>query len=126
MTLNAHQFCRWLVVCALLFTHSAFSANNKIEIINLQHRQANELITIIKPFIDQGGVISTQGNQLIIRSSETNITDIKKIIHTLDAPLRRLIIHVKQPRSGSRDDHSDRLRSPTREWDAHVDPRHVR
>ncbi len=88
-----------LVACA------AFSdaSEQQLEVISLQHRLAAELIPALAPFVDSQGVIRANGSQLIIRTSDKNIQDIKKLIDQLDKPLRRLLIEVRQPLSGSRE-----------------------
>lgn len=95
----------------LLLTFTAISHANeqRLEIISLQHRLATDLIPTLQPFVDKQGVISTQNNQLIIRTSDNNLEEIKSLINQLDQPLKRLLIEVKQPLSNSRESTQDSI-----------------
>lgn len=69
-----------------------------MEVIELQHREVNEIIPIIKPFLNSGDRISGMRNQLIVKTSPETLTQIKNIIQGLDKALHRLSISVKYAR----------------------------
>ncbi len=73
---------------------------SKLEIIPLHHRNAGEILSSLRPFVAQGGVIKAHGNQLIIKTSAKNLAELKQIIATLDQAARQLIITVRQTRAG--------------------------
>ena len=94
-----------LAVLLITVTAIAQAAERQLEIISLQHHQAEELLPSLQPFVDKQGVISAKGNQLIIRTSDQNLEEIKTLIKRLDQPIKRLLIEVKQPLTSSRHDH---------------------
>ena len=73
---------------------AAFAA--EVEVITLKYRTAEQIIPVIRPLIEQGGSVSGMQNQLILRASKANIADVKKVLATLDAMPRRLLISVRQ------------------------------
>jgi len=77
---------------------SATPAEQRIELIELQHRDANNLIPILKPFLSTTDRISGTGNQLILKTSADTLAQIKKILEKLDQRLRRLLVTVKYAR----------------------------
>ncbi|MCW8920483.1 MAG: hypothetical protein OQK68_03310 [Sedimenticola sp.] len=83
-----------------------FSANlladYPLEIIQLQSRATDEIIPVLRPFIDKEGSISGMNDQLIIRTSPENLAEIRKIIQRLDQPPRRLMIAVRQSGNSQR------------------------
>ena len=74
--------------------HPAFA--NQLEIINLNHRPAKELIPILEPLIDKNGSISGEKYVLFIRTSYKNFQQIKEALITLDADFRQLSINIMQ------------------------------
>ena len=82
--------------CGLLLLLLSCSAWAELEVITLQHRNAEEVLPVVRPLLDQGGVASGMNNQLILRTSSRNITEIRKLLERIDTPLRRLRITVLQ------------------------------
>ena len=72
-------------------------AEPKTEIVPIQHRQAAELVDTLQPFLEEGGIIRAYNHQLIIKSSDQNLTELKQIIQKLDQAPRQLLITVRQP-----------------------------
>lgn len=71
-----------------------------LEIIPLQYRNADEIIPIIQPLISQGGSVTGINNQLIVKTTATNLGEIKQILAEIDKAARRLLITVKQDIDG--------------------------
>ncbi|MCW8943764.1 MAG: hypothetical protein OQL27_03260 [Sedimenticola sp.] len=84
----------------LLLCCSTLYADYPLEIIQLKSRATDEIIPIIKPFIDKDGSIAGMNDQLIIRTSPTNLAEIKKVLQQLDHPPRSLMILVRQSAGG--------------------------
>jgi hypothetical protein len=68
----------------------------ELGLIPLQHRSAEELIPQLRPFLDEGGVISGRGQNLILRTSPGNLHEIRRIVGELDTRPRQLRITVRQ------------------------------
>ena len=92
---------RILISLLLLFSSNLTLADYPLELIELQSRQADEMIPMLRPFIDKDGSIAGMGNQLIIRTSESNFQEIQNILQRFDRPARNLMIYVRQSAAGS-------------------------
>ena len=78
----------WLVVPAAL-------AQGSLEVISLRHRTAEQVIPVLRPLLEPGGVLSGQSNQLIVRTSLANLAQIRAVLESIDQPARRLTISVR-------------------------------
>ncbi len=85
-----------LVLC--LFCFEAL-AGYPLTIIGLHDRSADEVIPIIQPFVAADGALSGTGDELFIRTSPANLTEIRAILQRIDRPPRRLMISVRQTSS---------------------------
>jgi hypothetical protein len=95
--------CRSLVLPVLFAATAAFAQSTALEIITLKNRTAEQLIPVLKPLLDKSGTLSGMQNQLIVRTTAANLADIKRVLETLDAAPRRLIITVRQDATVDRD-----------------------
>lgn len=83
----------WLLPLLLLFSFNVL-AQQELEIISLQHRAVEQVLPVITPFVEAGGMASGMNNQIILRASRRNLEQIKEVIANLDTPPRRLMISV--------------------------------
>jgi type II secretory pathway component GspD/PulD (secretin) len=72
------------------------ACGNELEIINLKHRSAEELLPVIRPLLDKDEMASGMNYQLILRASPRNIAQIKRLLDGIDTLPRRLKITVMQ------------------------------
>ncbi|MEW5862245.1 MAG: secretin N-terminal domain-containing protein [Pseudomonadota bacterium] len=70
-------------------------AQSDLEVLALRHRTAEELIPVLRPLLEPGGVMTGQGYRLIVRASGRNLSAIRSALASLDRPLRRLLISVR-------------------------------
>lgn len=82
-----------LILCVSLIS-SVFAY--ELEIVNLNHRPAKEIIPLLKPLVDKDGSISGEKYVLFIKTSYKNFQQLKKAITTLDADFRQLRISIMQ------------------------------
>jgi len=80
----------------LLLLLGCAGALAETEVIPLQNRPAEEIVAALGPHLEQGGSISSFGNQLIITASPANLARIKAILAAIDRPSRQLLITVRQ------------------------------
>jgi len=78
----------WLLV-------SVAFAQGTLEVISLRHRTADQVIPVLRPLLEPGGVLSGQYNQLIVRTSPGNLAQIRAVLDSIDQPARRLTISVR-------------------------------
>ncbi len=86
---------RSFLLAAFLSQTLAAMAQGSLEVIPLRHRSAEQVIPVLRPLMDPGGVLSGQGYQLIVRTSPRNLTDIRSALAAIDTPQRRLVISVR-------------------------------
>lgn len=92
MTLRAMRAC----LCGLLLlavTRPALAQS--LEIIELRHRPAAELIPVLQPLLEQGGALSGNGFQLFVRASPGNLAQIRQVVASMDRAARQLVIQVR-------------------------------
>lgn len=92
------SFC---CLCCVFFcaTRSAPTlAQQEMEIIPLQNRTVDQVLPALLPLVEAGGALSGMNNQLILRGSPKNRTQIKQALAAIDTPPRRLMIRVSQNR----------------------------
>ena len=82
-----------LSLALLLF---AAPVRAELEVITLKHRSAEELLPIVRTLLDQDDAASGMNNQLILRTSPGHLTEIKKLLESIDVAPRRLKITVMQ------------------------------
>lgn len=91
---------RRLALCLLAFALTlgspAQADEASLEVIPLQHRPAEELLPLLRPFVAKDGVLKAADDKLIVRTRPANLAELRKLITELDRPLRRLLIAVKQ------------------------------
>lgn len=85
---------RFLLLLSLSVAASAF-AQGTLEVISLRHRTAEQVIPVLRPLLEPGGVLSGQFNQLIVRTSPGNLAQIRAVLDSIDQPARRLTISVR-------------------------------
>lgn len=89
-----------LRLLAILWTLLALPvcAQQELEIIPLRHQTVDQVLPVLQPLVEPGGSLSGMNNQLFLRASRRNRDDIKRALAAIDAPSRRLVIHVSQNR----------------------------
>ena len=102
------RYCRqltfFILVIGTVIAPVANAANdNPVEVIELHHRPASEVIPLIKPFLDANSAVSGTGFELIVRTSPANLRDVRNIISHLDRSPRQLLISVRQTRQSDDD-----------------------
>ena len=82
------------VLLLMLATTGAF-AQGSLEVISLRHRTADQVIPVLRPLLEPGGVLSGQYSSLIVRTSPENLAQIRAALDAIDQPQRRLVISVR-------------------------------
>lgn len=89
----------WIRNVALLILFGcslSAAAQEKIEVITLNYRSAEQILPLIQPMVGKDGAVTGLQNRLVIRTSAQNLAQIKKVIATLDTQPRNLMITVRQ------------------------------
>ncbi|MGH8708496.1 MAG: secretin N-terminal domain-containing protein, partial [Burkholderiales bacterium] len=80
---------------ALLVCCCAAWAQASLEVIDLRHTTAEQVLPALRPLLEPGGVLTGQRSQLIVRTSPANLAELRRALEALDAPARRLVISVR-------------------------------
>ena len=102
-------FYKLLFTLALLLPHIALAENMQLEVIPLQKRMVDDVIQIIRPLVAPGGTVTGMNNQLIIKTTPSNLAEIKQLLKQIDHAPRRLMITVKQDVAGDSQFREDSL-----------------
>lgn len=89
---------RPFILFALLVFAMPALAQQQVEIIALRHRTVEDVLPVLQPLLEPGGALSGMSGQLIVRASERNLAELKKVLAAIDRPPRQLVIHVSQSR----------------------------
>ncbi len=73
----------------------ALAGEYETRILQLRHRDADEVMPILAPLLQGDGRISGRQYQLFVRTSEKNVAEIQRVLKEIDTPLRNMRISVR-------------------------------
>jgi type II secretory pathway component GspD/PulD (secretin) len=73
-----------------------FAQTMVLEVIPLKYRAAEQVIPVLQPMLPPGASVSGFQNQLVVRTTPDNLQELRRILASLDAAPRRLLITVMQ------------------------------
>src|SRR3954469_11941972 len=91
----ASTFLR-IALLSIALTYSGLLMAQSLEVIQLKFRTANEVIPVLQPMLESGGVLTGQDYQLFVRTSSPNLQQLKQAIAQLDREPRNLLVSVRQ------------------------------
>jgi type II secretory pathway component GspD/PulD (secretin) len=80
----------------LLLLGTAYAQSTVLEFIPLRYRASQEVIPVIQPMLAPAGSVSGMQSQLIVRTTPSNLEEIKRILASIDIAPRQLLITVRQ------------------------------
>ena len=84
-------------LCLLLLLLPSSHADDQVmEIIPLKASLLSDVLPTLQELVAPGGTVTGMNDQLIIRTTPANLADLKRVLETLDRPLRQLRITVRQ------------------------------
>ena len=83
-----------LVLAALL--SAVVAQAQELQVIELRHRLATEVIPVVQPLLEPGGVITGMDGTLFVRTSPANLAQILQVVESLDRQPRQLLLSVGQ------------------------------
>ena len=66
-----------------------------LEVIELKHRTAQEIIPVLQPLLAPGGSLTGQDYTLFVRTTSTNLAELKRVVAQLDRAPRQLLVSVR-------------------------------
>jgi type II secretory pathway component GspD/PulD (secretin) len=98
--ITAIRPCRLLAAIAVLLPLGAAILApvraQDLQVIELDFRMAQDLIPILEPLLEPGGVLTGTDDVLFVRTSPENLEQIRAAVATLDRAPRQLLITVGQ------------------------------
>lgn len=85
-----------LAVCLTLWRLVVAAADLELEVIDLHHRPADQIVTTVQPLLQQDEVVQAHGFQLILRARPDTIAQVRTLLQHLDRAPKRLLITVRQ------------------------------
>ncbi len=89
----------FIFVALTLLQDHALAQEMVLEVIPLEHRLSADVIPLLKSLVAPGGTVTGMSSQLIVRSTQRNLLEIKRVLAAIDRPLRRLKIIVRRQTS---------------------------
>ena len=68
----------------------------ELEVIQLQNRSVDEVLPVLQPLLEPGATLTGMNDQLILRASDRNRAEIRKVLARIDTAPRQLVIYVRQ------------------------------
>ena len=84
------------LIFALLFTAAAAADERRIEIVQLNHALAADVLPLLQPLVEPGGSISGMNDKLIVKTTPANLADLLNVLAAIDRAPKRLKITVRQ------------------------------
>lgn len=100
-TMTAMKFAltglRWLALAAFggCLMVSAVLAQS-LEIVDLKHRTAQEVIPVLQPLLESGGALSGTDYKLFVRASAANVVQLRQALAEIDRQPRQLLVSVRR------------------------------
>ena len=94
---------RRFALLAVAFLAGFPAIADELEIIDLHHRRADDVIPIVLPLLEAGGALTGADDKLFVRSSPANLAQIRQAVAAIDRPQRQLLITVGQGSVDARD-----------------------
>lgn len=109
---------RALFAAALLSCSLSLSAAT--EVIPLNFRTADEVLSVVQSVLGHEGKVNAYGNQLIVNAEPAKIAEVRALLQQLDTEPRRLLISVDTSESGYQSDQGYRVDGSISAGDAEV------
>lgn len=85
-----------LGVLGLIHAVPAPARAQELQVIELRHRLANDVIPVVQPLIEPGGVLTGTDHFLFVRTGAANFEQVRQAVAALDRAPRQLLITVGQ------------------------------
>lgn len=95
---NLYRLLRGFSACLMVgacLTAGVVCAQS-LEVIELKYRTADEVIPILQPLLEQGGVLTGQDDKLIVRASSANLAQLRAALAQIDRMPRQFLVSVRR------------------------------
>lgn len=67
-----------------------------LEVIELKHRRAEEVIPVLQPLIEQGGALSGRDYTLFVRTNAANLAQVRSALQQIDREPKQFLVSVRR------------------------------
>ncbi len=99
--MRRRNFIALLFVGAVSWLAVAQAQQAVLEVIELNYRDADQVIPMLKPLLAPGGTISGMQNRIVVRTTPQNLAELRKVLDAVDSMPKRLVISVRQEAAGT-------------------------
>lgn len=92
------------ILLAVIMFSCSLCVNAATEVIPLNYRTADEVLSVVQSVLGHEGRVNAYGNQLIVNADPTKIAEVRTLLNQLDTAPRRLLISVDSNESGYQND----------------------
>lgn len=100
-----HDLTRCLARLALVFALALAAGGaawaQSLEIIDLQHRPADQVLPSVQAIVGARGAVTGTGFKLFVRADAATLAQVRRMVAELDVAPRRLMISVRQIDAGT-------------------------
>jgi type II secretory pathway component GspD/PulD (secretin) len=84
------------VVILLALSGAALAAERMVtEVIAIGYRDAREVVAMLRPLIPPPGTVTSLSDQLIVKTTPSNLAEIKRLLQSIDKAPVNLLVSVK-------------------------------
>lgn len=80
----------------LLWLVAAAACAQALEVIDLRHRTAEEVIPVLQPLLEPGDALSGSDHKLFVRASANNVAQLRRALAQLDRPPLQWLVSVRR------------------------------
>jgi type II secretory pathway component GspD/PulD (secretin) len=84
------------VIALTAFFLSHLACAQTLQVIELRHRTAQEVIPVLQPLLEPGGALTGQDYKLFVRASNANVAQLREALAQLDRAPRQLLVSVRR------------------------------
>lgn len=78
-----------------MLTWLSVASAQQLEVIDLRNRTAAEVIPVLQPLVEPGGVLTGQDYKLFVRVSKSNLVQLRQVLASIDRQPRSLLVSVR-------------------------------
>lgn len=71
-------------------------AQSSLEVIQLEHRSAEQVLPMLQPLVEPGGALTGSDYQLFVRASAANVRQLRQAVVEIDREQRQLWVSVRR------------------------------
>lgn len=86
---------RWVIALTASLL-SGLACAQTLQVIELRHRTAQEVIPVLQPLLEPGGALTGQDYKLFVRASSANVAQLREALAQLDRAPRQLLVSVRR------------------------------